>query len=152
MISGGFTKRFVLIAWMLCGLIAIATFSGGLSDPDNAWGLLSKTLLGPGLMGLMLSGILLGHMPAVGVSAVAVSGLFTRNIYEPLVRGRSEEHYLRVGQFAVAFVLAAAVVFWRWCSPSIVSMQTMLITFNTLLRGRGFPDLLLAASDGARRS
>src|SRR5207302_11213394 len=74
MIGGGFAKRVILIAWMLCGLLAIALLSGELSEPDKAWGALSKHLLGPGLIGLMLSGMLLGHMPSVGLSAVAVSG------------------------------------------------------------------------------
>src|SRR5207248_4268361 len=51
MISGGFMKRFILIAWMFCGLLAIAVLGGSLADPDAAWGTLSKTLLiWPGLM------------------------------------------------------------------------------------------------------
>ena len=33
MISGGFTKRLVLIAWMLCGLIGLAVLTGNLSCP-----------------------------------------------------------------------------------------------------------------------
>jgi Na+/proline symporter len=109
MISGGFTKRVVLIAWMFCGLLAIALLSGSLSDPDKAWGALSKQLLGPGLMGLMLSGMLLGHMPSVGLSSVAVSGLVTRNLYEPLVPGRDPKHYLRVGQWVIGIVLAVSI-------------------------------------------
>ena len=92
MISGGFTKRLVLIAWTLCGLIGLAVLSGHakLSDADNTWGALSRELLGPGLMGLMLSGMLLGNMPSMGVYAVSVAGLATQNIYEPLVKGKSE--------------------------------------------------------------
>src|SRR5437762_4655792 len=114
MISGGFTKRFVLIMWMFCGLIALAKFAGagggGLSDPDEAWGKLSAALLGPGLMGIMLSGMLLGHMPSVGVSAVAVSALATRNLYEPIVTGKSPRHYLRVGQLVIALVLVLGIL------------------------------------------
>lgn len=129
-LSGGFTKRLVLIAWTLCGLIALAVFArDGLSDPDNAWGALSKKLLGPGLMGLMLSGMLLGHMPAVGVSAVSVSALAVRNLYEPLVKGRDPAHYLRAGQWAVAAVLGLAIVI-ALAFTDVVSMMTTLITFN----------------------
>ena len=40
MISGGFTKRLVLIGWMFCGLLAIALLSGKISEPDQAWGAL----------------------------------------------------------------------------------------------------------------
>ncbi len=132
MISGGFTKRLVIIAWMFCGLLALAILHGNrkLADPDNAWGALSRELLVPGLMGLMLSGMLLGHMPQVGVFAVSVAGLATRNLYEPLVKGKSESHYLRVGQAAIVAVLSIAVIFALGAS-SVVSAYTLLVTFNT---------------------
>ena len=50
-ITGAFTKRIVIIAWMLCGLIAVAMFPGGLSDPENAWGVMAKTLAAAGADG-----------------------------------------------------------------------------------------------------
>jgi solute:Na+ symporter, SSS family len=131
MISGGFTKRLVIIAWILCGLLALGILSGpaALSDPDNAWGALSKSLLAPGLMGLMLSGMLLGHMPQVGVACVAVSGLATRNIYEPLFKNRTETHYLRVGQAIIGLVLAISVVFAMMFSD-LFEMFTFLIRYG----------------------
>jgi len=132
MISGGFTKRLVLIAWMVCGLIGIAVFQGRLrlADPDNVWGTLSHALLGPGLFGLMLSGLLLGHMPSVGVYAVSVAGLATRNVYEPMVKDQSDAHYLRAGRWAIAGVLVVAVIF-AMCMSDVVSAYTDLVTFNT---------------------
>jgi hypothetical protein len=129
MISGGFTKRIVLISWMFCGLLGIAILSGSLSDPDKAWGALSKHLLGPGLMGLMLSGMLLGHMPSVGLSSVAVSGLVTRNIYEPLFPGKSPEHYLKVGQAFIGIVLAISIVI-AFAASGLASLFKTMITFN----------------------
>jgi SSS family solute:Na+ symporter len=113
MLSGGFTKRLVIVAWIFCGLLAVGLLSGknALSDPDYAWGALSIRLLPQGLMGLMLSGMLLGHMPTVGVNAVVVSGLITRNLYQPLVKDRSESHYLRIGQLSVIIVMASAILF-----------------------------------------
>lgn len=130
MISGGFTKRLVLIAWMFCGLLAIGVLGGSLSQPDHAWGAVSKMLLPPGLMGLMLSGMLLGHMPSVGMSSVALSGLVTRNIYEPIVKDRSPEHYLRVGQCIIAIVLGTSIVVSLMAS-SVTSLVKTMITFNT---------------------
>ena len=100
-IAGGFAKRLVLIAWMFCGLLAIGLLTGRLAEPDQAWGQLSRELLMPGLMGLMLSGMLLGHMPSVGLSSVAVSGLvtpehlstaFSRPIREALSARGSVDH------------------------------------------------------------
>src|SRR6185369_12129740 len=60
MLVGGFTKRLVLICWMLCGLLAVAILSGTskLDKPDLAWGALSTHLLPVGLIGIMLSGML----------------------------------------------------------------------------------------------
>lgn len=128
-VTGGITKRFVLIGWMLCGLIALALVGGQVSDPDNAWGTLSRTILIPGLSGLMLSGMLLGHMPAVGAAAVAVSGLMTRNLYVPLLPGKSDKHYLRAGQVLIALVLLAAIGVAMW-AQSVTAIITTMITFN----------------------
>ena len=113
MISGGFTKR--LRSDRLDALRADRhrdLFRRPVR-PGQCLGTAVQNAAGAGLLGLMLSGILLGHMPAVGVSAVATSGLFTRNIYEPMMQGRSEKHYLRVGQFAVA-VFSPPPSCWRW--------------------------------------
>jgi SSS family solute:Na+ symporter len=129
LITGAFTKRLVIIAWMMCGLIAVAMFPGGLADPENTWGVVAKTLLAPGLLGLMLSGMLLGHMPAVGSNALAVAALIARNIYEPLVKGRSDKHYMKVGQILVVLTLAASVVASA-LSSGVVKLITNIITFN----------------------
>jgi Na+/proline symporter len=129
LITGAFTKRLVIIAWMLCGLIAVALFPGGLADPENTWGIMAKTLLVPGLMGLMFSGMLLGHMPTVGSNAIAVAGLIARNVYEPLVRGKSESHYLKVGQVMLVLTLAASFCFSLLFSGA-VKLITEVITFN----------------------
>jgi SSS family solute:Na+ symporter len=129
MISGAFTKRLVLICWMVCGLLALGLVTG-LSDPNEAWGALSRQILPTGLIGLMLSGMLLGHMPSVGVWAVSVAGLATRNVYQPLVTGKPEKHYLRVAQWSVVGVLVVSVIF-AMLSADVIGVYTMMITFNS---------------------
>jgi SSS family solute:Na+ symporter len=131
-ISGAFTKRVVIIGWMMCGLIALAMFPGGLSDTENTWGVVAKSLLAPGLLGLMLSGMLLGHMPSVGSNAIAVAALIARNIYEPLVKNRSQKHYLKVGQILLVLTLAASVVASD-LSSSVIKLYTTIITFDVFL-------------------
>jgi solute:Na+ symporter, SSS family len=113
MIPGGFTKRLVIVAWIFCGLLAWGCCRGRMRCPIRIMrgGRCRSGCLPPGLMGLMLSGMLLGHMPTVGVNAVVVSGLITRNLYEPLFKNCSERHYLRVGKLSVIFVMAIA----RFC-------------------------------------
>ena len=48
---------------------------GGLSDPDAVWGSMSNQLLGPGLVGLMLAGVLAGTMSTLAAKALAISSL-----------------------------------------------------------------------------
>lgn len=137
LLSGLFCKRFIMIAWMMCGLLAAAMFGGQLADPDNAWGTLAKALLPPGLMGLMISGMLLGHMPAVGVNAINFSATFTRNLYEPMRPGRGERHYLMVAKLSTLGVLILGLLFALFFS-GVISLLTALITFSAYFGAVGF--------------
>jgi SSS family solute:Na+ symporter len=128
-LPGLFCKRFVMIAWMLCGLLAAAIFSNKLADPDDAWGSLATILLPTGLMGLMISGMLLGHMPAVGTNAVNFSAIFTRNLYEPLVPRRSQDHYFMIAKLATLLVLVLGVMFALFFTGVIPFLEA-LISFN----------------------
>jgi Na+/proline symporter len=84
-VSGTYLKRLMIIMWAFAGLIAVALFGpGGLSDPDSAWGALSNKLLGPGLVGLMLAGVLAGTMSTLAAKALAISSLFVRNVYRQI--------------------------------------------------------------------
>lgn len=137
LLGGVFLKRFVMIAWMFCGLLALALIPGGVSDPDKVWGELASRLLVPGLMGMMISGMLLGHMPAVGVAAVNFSATFTRNLYEPAVQGQSPAHYLFVAKAAIAGVLGLGVLFALFFS-GVIELLSALITFTTYFGATGF--------------
>jgi hypothetical protein len=122
---------------MMCGLLAAAMFGGQLADPDNAWGTLAKTLLPPGLMGLMISGMLLGHMPAVGVNAITFSAMFTRNLYEPARPGLGERHYLIIAKLSTLGVLLLGLLFALFFS-GVISLLTALITFGAYFGAVGF--------------
>jgi solute:Na+ symporter, SSS family len=84
-VSGNYLKRLMIIMWAFAGLIAVAMFGvGGLSDPDAVWGAMSNRLLGPGLVGLMLAGVLAGTMSTLAAKALAISSLFVRNVYRQI--------------------------------------------------------------------
>ena len=84
-VSGTYLKRLMIIMWAFAGLIAVAMFgAGGLADPDAVWGSLSNRLLGPGLVGLMLAGVLAGTMSTLAAKALAISSLFVRNVYRQI--------------------------------------------------------------------
>ncbi|MFO7724528.1 MAG: hypothetical protein R6V45_03180 [Oceanipulchritudo sp.] len=109
MIGGMFFKRLLMLFWVLAGLIALGLYAGELHDPDLAWGFMSRDLLLPGAIGLMLVGILAANMSTLDATSVAISALFIRNIYQPLVPGKSEAHYLWVGRFTIAITLLGGI-------------------------------------------
>jgi Na+/proline symporter len=111
-VAGTFGKRLVTIMWAFCGLIAIALFSGPntLADPDAVWGTMSRQLLGPGLLGLMLAGVLAANMSTVASQAMAVSGLFAHNVYRTF-RGKATDHDLvRAGRLTLVVILILGVL------------------------------------------
>ena len=138
-VTGGFSKRFVTIAWAYCGLIAIALFGPNLSDPDQAWGLMTRELLPVGLIGIMITGILGGKVAVLGAQSVVLSGLVVKNLYEPLVRGRSERHYMVVARLAVPCLLAAGVLVGLFLNSIIAILKFAIV----LLLVWGVPITLL---------
>jgi Na+/proline symporter len=108
-VTGGFSKRFVTIAWAFSGLIAIALFGPSLSDPDQVWGLLTRSLLPVGLIGVMIIGILGGKLAVLGAQSVVLSGLVVKNLYEPLLPGKTEKHYMVVARLTVPVVLVLGI-------------------------------------------
>jgi solute:Na+ symporter, SSS family len=111
-VSGTYAKRIMIILWALCGLIAIALFSGPdtLSDPDAAWGTMTLRLLRPGVVGLMMAGLLAANMSTVAAQTMAVSALFTRNIYRFFVPGTTEQGMVRAGRWAIVVILSIGVI------------------------------------------
>ena len=109
MIGGMFFKRFIMIFWALAGLLAISLYAGLLHDPDLIWGHMSRDLLFPGAIGLMLVGILAANMSTLDASAVSYSALFIKNLYEPFKPGRSDKHHLFVGRIVIAVTLLGGI-------------------------------------------
>ena len=130
-VTGAFAKRFMMLAWVLCGLIAIALYSGRISDPDETWGVLTHSLLGTGAVGLMIAGILAANMSSMDAGTVAISALFVRNLYTPLVPGRSERHYVLVGRYAIMVILALGI-FVALGAGGIIPLLKVIISLGTI--------------------
>jgi len=109
MIGGMFLKRFIMIFWALAGLLAIGLFAGKIHDPDLIWGFMTKELLFPGAVGLMLIGILAANMSTLDASSVSYAALFIRNLYKPLAPHKSEKHYLVISKLFIAFILLGSI-------------------------------------------
>jgi len=138
-ISGSYMKRVLTILWAMCGLLAFALFSGSVSDPDTAWGVMSNNLLGPGLRGIMIAGILAANMSTVAGVSVYLSALFVRHLYKPFAQNKSEHHYVNVSRVSIAGILLLSV-YVAVASGGILEILKMLPSLNVIF---GAPVMLL---------
>jgi SSS family solute:Na+ symporter len=129
-VSGTYLKRFMIILWAFAGLIAVALFGvGGLSDPDATWGALSNRLLGPGLVGLMLAGVLAGTMSTLAAKALAISSLFVRNVYRQLWPDLNQTQGVFYARWTIVVVLALGTVS-AWLMGDFLSIVNLVLTVN----------------------
>jgi Na+/proline symporter len=130
-VAGTYAKRIMIIMWALAGLIAIALFSGPrtLSDPDAVWGTMARHLLGPGLLGLMMAGVLAANMSTVAAQTMAVSALFVRNVYGYHRSAMSDAEVVRAGRWAIVGALGIGIVAATQMT-SVFAVIQLLLTVN----------------------
>jgi SSS family solute:Na+ symporter len=109
MIGGMMFKRFIMILWAMAGLIAVGLYAGELHDPDLIWGYMTRHLLGPGFIGIMMVGVLAANMSTLDAQSVSLSALFVRQVYMPLKPGRSEGHYIGVGRIVIVATIFGGI-------------------------------------------
>ena len=109
MLGGTFFKRIIMMFWALAGLLAVGLYAGRLHDPDLIWGFMTRDLLFPGAIGLMLVGVLAANMSSLDAGSVSYSALFIRNLYKPFRPDRSEAHYLLIGRIAIGITLLGGI-------------------------------------------
>jgi SSS family solute:Na+ symporter len=109
MIGGLMFKRVMMIFWAFTGLLAIGLYAGQLHDPDLIWGYMTKQLLGPGFIGVMMIGVLAANMSALEMQSVSLAALFLHQIYKPLAPRKTEQHYLLVSRIVIFFILLGGI-------------------------------------------
>jgi solute:Na+ symporter, SSS family len=134
-VTGLFMKRFCTVFWGILALAAIVLYHESVHDPDLVWGYATLDLLGPlklGLVGLMISCLTAALMSTADCMMVTASSLLTHNLYRPLVSGKSEGHYLKMGRILGAIVvIGGAVIATQF--DSILQMLKFIWEFNVIL-------------------
>jgi Na+/proline symporter len=101
---GSLVKRLCTIGWAFTGLIVAAlVVQRGvvLTDGEMAFGYACKTLLVPGLTGLMVACVLAANMAACSNFMVNSGALFTNNFYKKYVRKEpTDRQSLWIGRFS----------------------------------------------------
>ncbi len=112
---GNFVKRFVTLGWALTGLIvaALVIHRGVvLDDPEHAFGYATRTLLAPGLVGLMIACLLAANMSSCSNFMVNLGALFVKDIYKPYFKpGITDRQSVKTGRLAGLLLTLLSVGF-----------------------------------------
>lgn len=142
MIFGSALKMFIPILVLFPGLMAVVVHPD-LADGDQALPMMIKTILPPGLVGLMFAAFFAGLMSSVDSLLNSTATLFTKDIYEPYIKkGADDKHYLKVGQITTLVIL----IFGMATSPissEFPGIYVAIQTFMSYFQGPIFAILLL---------
>lgn len=131
-VGGLVIKRFATVLWGLAGMIIFTIYVGDLSDPDMLWGMATRDLLGSlgiGLVGLMAACLMSALMSTAAAHMITVAALLTDSVYKPLVRDRSERHYVMVGRvFSTLYLLGGVGV--AMIADDLWTFFKYMLTFN----------------------
>jgi SSS family solute:Na+ symporter len=116
-IFASFLKLFPPYLFIIPGMICFALVKSGkvpeLSanfDAQNAFPLLVKHLLPPGLRGIVVAGLLSALMGSLAGVFNACSTLFTVDLYEKLKPGASQSQIVRTGRIATTVMVLIALM------------------------------------------
>ena len=142
MVFGSALKMLVPILVLFPGLMAIILHPG-LEDGDRALPMMIKSILPPGLIGLMFSAFFAGLMSSVDSLLNSTATLFTKDIYEPFIKkGATDKHYLNVGRITTLVLLVLGVV-TSPISSKYPGIYVAIQTFLSYFQGPLFAILLL---------
>jgi SSS family solute:Na+ symporter len=142
MVWAAFLKMFIPVLVLFPGLIAVVMHPN-LEDGDTAMPMLIRTLLPPGLGGLLFAALLAGLMSSIDSMLNSTATLWTKDIYEKFIRkGASDRHYLIVGRCATVALLVLGVV-TSPVSKLFPGVYVAVQTFLSFFQGPVFSILLL---------
>lgn len=112
-IFAAYLKLTPLFIFIVPGMIAFALAKSGRLDlpaGDQAFPILVKVLLPPGLRGLVVAGLLAALMSSLSSVFNSCSTLFTIDIYQKLKPNASQQQLVRVGRIATVIVVVLGIL------------------------------------------
>ncbi len=119
---GALPKMFIPFLVIVPGVIAVALLNSGDElfklpvkgtsyDYDLVIPMLLKRFLPTGVLGLGLTALMASFMSGMAGNVTAFNTVFTYDIYQSyLVKGKSDKHYLRVGQLTTIFGIGVSIL------------------------------------------
>ena len=99
-----------IVMWfnITLGILARAVYPD-LATVDRAYPMLVQDFLAPGLVGVVVAGVLAGGISTYDSIGSSLAAVFTRDVYARFfVKNKDDAHYLRVSRWATPLVIAAS--------------------------------------------
>jgi len=100
-----------VVPFLFLGLAAAALYpAGSLAEPGEAWARMVSAYAPPGLIGVLVAGVLAAYMSTVSTEMNWGASYIVNDLYRPVVRpGQSERHYVWVGRIGSLFLFALSM-------------------------------------------
>jgi len=100
-----------VVPFLLLGMAAAALYPpGSLAEPGEAWAMLVRTYAPPGLLGLLVAGVLAAYMSTISTEMNWGASYLVNDLYRPFLRpGQSERHYVLVGRAGSLVIFALSI-------------------------------------------
>jgi solute:Na+ symporter, SSS family len=137
---GALPKMFIPFLVIVPGVIAIALINSGDAlfhlpvkgnsyDYDLVIPMMLKRFMPMGVLGLGLTALMASFMSGMAGNVTAFNTVFTYDIYQSyLVKGKSDEHYLKVGQITTIVGVAVSIL-----TAYVASMFNNIMDFLQLI-------------------
>jgi solute:Na+ symporter, SSS family len=134
-----------------------------LLQPDQAYPLMVAKYLPPGLVGLVMAGVIAGGYSTFDSIGIGISSLFVRDIYARfIVRNETDAHYTRAGRITVPIIIALGfayvpfiqegmlLFYLRLAGAIAVPLMTVVLmgVFTRVHRATGIIGLLVGLAYG----
>ncbi len=142
MVFGAFFKMFIPFLVLFPGLLAIV-MNPGLENGDEAFPMLIRTLLPPGLSGLLFAAFMAGLMSSIDSMLNSTATLWTKDIYQKYIKKDAhDDHYLIVGRVTTVAILIFGVI-TSPVSNAFPGIYVAIQTFLSFFQGPVFSILFL---------
>jgi solute:Na+ symporter, SSS family len=142
MLFAAFLKMFIPMVVLIPGMFAIVLIPG-LEDGDQAFPMLIKKLLPPGLGGLLFAAFFAGLMSSIDSVLNSTATLWTKDIYQKYIyKTATDRHYLFVGRLTTVVLLLLGVA-TAPISSSFEGIYAAIQTYLSFFQGPVFSLLLL---------
>jgi len=132
---GIFLKRYSNIIWGFLAMLLLVLYGRSVTDPDMVWGQATRELLGPlniGLVGLMIACLLAALMSTADALMLTTAALLTHSCYRPLIRDRSEKHYVLAGRvFCLAYITGGVILAMTY--NDVFGLFKLMLMFNAII-------------------